>query len=134
VAKSSPFSVIWNVSHLSSDGSGFGSTIDQEVDRAGVTTTIPYFGGQSLRLDLNWFERFSRSGSAGLPIQETQAESLNGIITAKNRFGGQKYLNVDQSLRLGSQTTTAATVTEIDRLQYRANLRWRGLERNEPRT
>jgi hypothetical protein len=39
---------------------------------------------------------------------------------------------VDQSLRLGSQTTTAATVTEIDRLQYRANLRWRGLERNEP--
>jgi hypothetical protein len=132
MAKSSPFSVTWNIAHLSSDGSGFGSTIDQDVDRAGFTTTIPYFGGQSLRLDLNWFERFSRSGSAGLPIQETMAESLSGILTAKNRFGGQKYLDLGQSLRVGSQTTTAAAVTEIDRLQYRANLRWRGLQRNEP--
>jgi hypothetical protein len=125
-------SLIWDFGHESQDGSGFGSTIDQDLDRARVSTTLPYLGGQSLRLDLNWFERLSRSGSAGLPIQESMVKSLNGIITAKNKFGDQKYLNLGQSLRVGSQITTTATVTEIDRLQYRADLRWRGSERNKP--
>jgi hypothetical protein len=125
-------SLRWDLAHESRDGSGFGSTVDEDLDRARVSTTFPYLGRHSLRIDLNWFERLSRSGSAGLPIQESITKSLAGNISAKNRFGDQKYLNLAQSLRVSSQTKTTATVTEIDRLQYRADLRWRGLERYDP--
>ena len=125
-------SLRWDLGHLNTKGSGFGSTVDEEVDRAEVTTMFNYLGGQNLGFDVRWYERLSRSGSAGLPIQESLTESVSGGVTAENRFGTQKPLNLRQSVLLLRQTTTTDIVTDIDRLRYNGNLRWRGLERHSP--
>jgi hypothetical protein len=122
----------WDLGHVKSNGSGFGSTIDEEVDRANVATTFNYLDGQRLGFDVNWTERLSRSGSAGLPIQESLTENFTGNVSAGNVFGGQKSLKLRQSVTIARQSTTAGTVTEVDKLVYRGDFRSSGLERHDP--
>jgi hypothetical protein len=41
-------------------------------------------------------------------------------------------MTLQQSLIISNQTTTADVVTDVDRLRYTGDLRWRGLERHDP--
>jgi hypothetical protein len=132
VGREAPWSVRWDLGRVISDGSGFGSTVDEELDRANVSSSFTYLDSQTLGLSFSWFDRLSRSGSAGLPIQESFSESVAGSVNANNLIGRKRPLKISQSLDLSNQTTTTQIVTDVERLRYRANLLWNGFERHEP--
>jgi hypothetical protein len=119
-----PVYVFWDAAHWTSKGSGFGSTVDETVDRASLRTTLPYLEGQSVSLNLNLSDRVSASGSPGLPIQESQIENFGAELSGKNLFGSRRNVRLDQVLRLQRQDTLTDMLTEIETLGYSGSLSW----------
>ena len=124
-----PMMFFWDASHLESEGSGFGATVDDVVDRASLRTSLPYKDVNNLRLDVNWNERESRSGSPGLPIQESMIETLTTQLSGGNVFGDERAVRLNQHLYLLQQETRTANTTEVDNLTYNGNLRWQNSDR-----
>ena len=119
-----PMFVFWDAAHWTSKGSGFGSTVDETVDRASLRTTLPYMDAQSVSLSLNLSDRLSASGSPGLPIQESRIETFGAELSGKNILGRRQNFRLDQLLRLQQQDTSTATLTEIETLGYSGNFTW----------
>lgn len=119
-----PVYVFWDAAHWTAKGSGFGSTVDETVDRASLRTTLPYLEGQSVSLNLNMSDRVSASGSPGLPIQESQIENFGAELSGKNLFGSRRNVRLSQVLRLQQQDTLTDTLTEIETLGYSGNFNW----------
>jgi hypothetical protein len=119
-----PVYVFWDAAHWTANGSGFGSTVDETVDRASLRTTLPYLEGQTVSLNLNLSDRESASGSPGLPIQESKIENFGAELSGKNLFGSRRNVRLDQVLRLQQQNTLTNTFTEIETLGYAGNLNW----------
>ena len=119
-----PVYVFWDAAHWTSKGAGFGSTVDETVDRASLRTTLPYLEGQSVSLNLNLNDRVSASGSPGLPIQESKTENFGAELSGKNLFGSRRNVRLNQVLRLQQQDTLTNTFTEIETLGYSGNFSW----------
>ena len=119
-----PFQVNWNASHLESKGAGLDTTVDSSIDRASLNTSLPYKRVHNLRLDLNWSEQESRSGSPGLPIRETLIETLSRRLTADNIFGEDKQIRLNQSLDHRQEERAGADTTGVENLNYTGNLNW----------
>jgi len=118
-----PMFVYWDTGHWTSKGSGFGSVVDETVDRASLRTTVPY-GAQSVSLNLDWNTRLSASGSPGLPIQDSETDTFGARLSADNIFGAEKNVRFNQNIRLLKQDTQTARLVEIETLSYSGNLRW----------
>jgi hypothetical protein len=116
----SPVSLNVEAFRFESDGSGFGTTIDQTTDQAAIRASRAYGDGQSLRASYLWTEADSQSGSPGLPIQQTVTTTKTTDATALNVFGA------DNQLRLTNQTLDPQQdpSSEIDDLRYSYDMRW----------
>ena len=121
----SPVFINWDAGHWDSAGSGFGTTVDEDLNRASFSAALPYLERHNLRLSLDWNERDSKSGSPGLPIQQSQIETTTAELHGDNTFGDTNQIKLRQRLGWLMQDTTVATTTELDRLAYTGNLNWR---------
>lgn len=121
----SPAFLSWQAGHWESEGSGFGTIVDEQVDRASLQATLPYRGGDNLRLNLNWNTRNSRSGVPGLPIQESEITTKGAELDTVNMFGGSNQASLRQNLNWTRQSTLLASRTELETLGYTGGLRWR---------
>ena len=120
----SPVSMIWDVGHKDSTGSGFGTTVDEDMNRASLRAALAYLERHNLRLALNWNERDSNSGAPGLPIQQSQIETTTAELNGDNTFGDTGQMLLRQNLRWLRQETTIATTTELETLAYNGNFKW----------
>jgi len=114
----------WEAAHWDSFGSGLGTTLDEQLDRASVRTALPYRETDNLRLDLNWSDRTSRSGAPGIPIQRATISTASAELTGENRFGTARPLQLRQNLMWLTQTTEAGGRTALDDLSYTGNADW----------
>lgn len=121
----SPVFIAWDVGHWDSAGSGLGTTVDQDVNRASLRASLPYRERDNLRLVLDWNERDSKSGAIGLPIQQSQIETASAELTGDNTFGDTGQIILRQNLRWLKQETTLTTVTELDSWAYIGAFNWR---------
>jgi hypothetical protein len=119
-----PSALLWDASHRTSKGSGFGSTLDESVDRVSLRTSIPYKSGQSVSVNFDWNERQSASGSEGLPIQEALIETFNTRIDGRNAFGAQSRFVLNQYVNLLKQNTETDEYTSTEDFQYAGHFRW----------
>jgi hypothetical protein len=119
-----PFNIYWNASRNESRGEGLGASTDTTGDQASVLATVPYMRGQSVRLSLNWYENLSRSGSPGLPIQESVTEATSFKLTGNNLLGSRRQFVLRQDLSRDHNTTTSVDFREVKSIRYTGNLNW----------
>jgi hypothetical protein len=119
-----PVEVNWRASHADSEGSGFDTTVDNSVDRAALNTSMHYKNNQSIRLDWNWLQHESRSGSLGLPIRETLNEMVTSRLTGKNSFGEERKIKLNQYLERRQEAREGSTNKRIETLNYNSGLSW----------
>jgi len=115
----------WEVGHWDSQGSGFGTTVDENIDHASFRTTLPYRKRDNLQLSLDWNQRNSRSGAPGLPIQDSTITSSSANLDGYNEFGTTDQGSLRQNLLWLSQDTELATLTEVDTLNYSGSFNWK---------
>jgi hypothetical protein len=120
----SPIDISWNASRVQSKGDGFGASTDSSSDRASVSASWPYMRGQNVTLGLNWYETLSRSGSPGLPIQESVSEGTSLSLGASNLWGSRRQFTLRHSLSRTHNTTTSADFREVKLTRYRGKLNW----------
>lgn len=128
-----PLSANWSASHITSDGEGFGSTVDESIDQVTFGTSLAYGRAQGLSVSVNWVDRLSGSGSAGLPIQKSMVETLSTHLTGKNAFGNKGRVRLNQNARFFRQETSTAISTQVDRFSYDGHLNWRHTDRLDSR-
>ena len=117
-----------DLSHWISSGSGFGTIVDEDVDRGSFRWLTSYRGGDKISLEHTQFTQVSMSGSTGLPIQESTIRQESSSIVAKNTFGSRDQFSLDQSLFQLKQETESALSSETDNLNYTATGRWQNTE------
>lgn len=116
---------LWaNASHRESNGSGFGTVVDEAIDQFSFGLTQAYRGGDNVDFRHNHSSRQSLSGSPGLPIQESQIDTDNSEVRTRNVFGSRKQVELVQYVRHLKQETILADITELDTVAYNGNLRW----------
>lgn len=120
-----PLALSWEAAHFESQGSGFGTTVDEDADRASLRTTLPYFEGDSLRARLNWNERNSRSGAPGLPIQASRITTSSAELEAENGLGAAGEGMLNQGLRWTTQDTEIGSTMSQETIDYTGDLRWK---------
>jgi hypothetical protein len=120
----SPIDVHWEASRRRSEGAGFGSIVDETVDRFQLGTRLPYGDGKSVGLQLDWSERNSQSGSPNLPIQASQITNFNAVLDNSSYFNHDKSVRLNQRLGFRSQDTVAGFESETDNLYYRGAVFW----------
>ena len=105
-----PVQVIWQAGHWQTEGSGTGTILDETLDDASLLTQLTYRDRDSLKLNLDWSERESRSGSVGLPIQESVLTNKMAQLDADNSFGESQAIGVRQLARWSRQETESTTL------------------------
>ena len=113
-----------NVSHDDSQGQGFGSVLDEDVDRGSVTLAKSYGKAGDIKLEQTVFNRISASGSSGLPIQTSEIRQRNSRIVARNRFGENDRLSIVQTYDRIRQTTESASQSEFRNQTYSLSTRY----------
>jgi len=113
-----------NFSHRDTEGSGFGSTVDDDIDLASATLITNYRGGDRFEVTHDRSRTDSNSGSAGLPIQQSQITVDDTVIRLANRFGKSRQFEVNQLFRNFSQETVSDTPSESENRNYNFNMRW----------
>jgi hypothetical protein len=126
-----PVNVNWRATRDETKGSGFDALIDNSVDRANLNTALRYKRSQDISLDLNWLQQESRSGSPGLPISETLIETISSRVFAKNVFGNEKQIRLNQNLdhRQEERAGAGAKKVGVENLGYSGNLSWKHSDR-----
>lgn len=117
-----------DLSHWTSDGSGFGTVVDEEVDRGTFGWWTSYRGNDRISFEHTQFTQKSMSGSTGLPIQESTIRQQSLSVIARNSFGSNKQFSLDQSLFRLDQETESTRSSETDNLHYTATGRWQNSE------
>ncbi|MFQ5643545.1 MAG: hypothetical protein ACE5FQ_07580, partial [Thiogranum sp.] len=122
----SPVTVNMEAFRFESNGSGFGTSIDQTTDQASVRATKSYGGGNTIQVSTLWSEADSRSGNPGLPIQQTTTTTKATNASAINYFGADNKLWLTQLFTYSNQTLDPQQEpsTELDDLRYSYDLRW----------
>ena len=122
----SPVSINLEAFRFESEGSGFGTVIDQTIDQASIRTSKSYGGGNDIRVSYLWTEADSQSGSPGLPIQQTVTTTKTTDASAVNVFGDEKQLLLNQLFTYTTQTldTQQDPSSDLDDLRYSYDMRW----------
>ncbi|NHZ69635.1 MAG: hypothetical protein GWP20_00170 [Thermotogales bacterium] len=122
----SPVSINLEAFRFESDGSGFGTSIDQTTDQAAIRTSKSYGGGNNIRVAYLWTEADSASGSTALPIQQTVTTTKTTDASALNVFGADKQLWVNQLFTYTNQVLDPQQEpsSELDDLRYSYDMRW----------
>jgi len=126
-----PLTLNMEVFRFESDGAGFGTSIDQTTDQASIRAYKSYAGGNNIRVSYLWTEADSRSGSPGLPIQQTVTTTKTTDASALNVFGANKQLRLNQLFTYTSQTLgpQRSSSSELDDLRYSYDMRWTHTEK-----
>jgi hypothetical protein len=122
----SPVALNMEAFRFESDGSGFGNTIDQTTDQAAIRAFKSYGRDNNFQLSYIWTEADSRSGSVGLPTQQTVTTTKTTDASAFNRFGAERQLRLTQLFTYTDQTLDQQInpSSDLDDLRYSADLRW----------
>ncbi len=122
----SPVTLNLEAFRFESDGSGFGTTIDQTTDQAAIRASKSYGGGNNVRVSYLWTEADSKSGSPGLPIQQTVTTTKTTDASALNVFGADDQLRLTQLFTYTNQTLDPQQdpSSELDDLRYSYDMRW----------
>ena len=122
----SPVSINLEAFRFESNGSGFGTSIDQTTDQAAIRTSKSYGGGNNIKVSYLWTESDSQSGSTGLPIQQTVTTTKTTDASALNVFGANKQIRLTQLLTITNQNLDIQQTpsTELDDLRYSYDMRW----------
>ncbi|MCW9025665.1 MAG: hypothetical protein OQK73_13405 [Gammaproteobacteria bacterium] len=121
----SPIALTLEVNRYTSEGSGSGTVIDNQVDKSILRAYKAYGNGNSIQVSQLLTEQNSRSGSSGLPIQETMMTTKTTDISAQNIFGPGQKLHLSQLFTYTDQTNERAqTISdEINDSRYNFDLR-----------
>jgi hypothetical protein len=114
-----------DLQHVDTQGSGFGRFSDEDMDTAEARFTKLYRGSDFLELRIGNSTRDSASGSPGLPIQRTLTRQNTMELNARNYFGSEDDVTVNQTLRRLQQEQVSAITTEFDSWRYSGNIRLR---------
>lgn len=129
----SPVTLNLEAFRFESDGSGFGTIIDQTTDQAAIRASKSYAGGDNVRLSYVWTEADSQSGSPGLPIQKTLTTTKTTDASAVNVFGSDDRVRLTQLFTYTNQTLAPqlAPSSELDDLRYSYDMRWTHTEKTQ---
>ena len=116
-------SVSLQLDHVDSQGSGFGRYTDDDFDTMDTLFTKSYRGSDIFELRLGSNKRDSASGSPGLPIQRTLTRQDTMELSARNYFGSEDDIAVNQRLRRLQQEQVSAATREFDSWRYSGNIR-----------
>jgi hypothetical protein len=123
-----PMRVRWEASHWNTEGSGVGTSVDESLDRASVRTSLNYRARDVLRINLDWNERDSKSGSPGLPIQQSVTTSSFVRLDSENSFGEEAQVAIRQYGDWSRQETEVDSKTEEETVSYVGVLKWKHSE------
>lgn len=113
-----------DASHRDANGSGFGMIVDEDVDRGVFRWETSYRESDRISVEYDHLTQDSRSGSTGLPIQESTIEQKLTNVKARNAFGSRKQFELDQLLSLLEQDTMSSNPSALDNLNYTMSARW----------
>jgi hypothetical protein len=113
-----------DLSHRDTEGSGFGSIVDEDVDRAFFGWQTSYRDDDRISIEFDRYTQASLSGSTGLPIQESEIEQATARLIARNHFGSKKQILLNQSLFVLEQETVSQRPSEFENLYYTASTLW----------
>jgi hypothetical protein len=119
-----PINIAWDASRKESRGEGLGALTDTTSDQASFSASLPYMRTQNVLLRVNWYENLSRSGSPGLPIQESVNEATSLRLTGDNLWGSKRQFALRQDLSRDHNTTTSADFREVRSIRYTGKLNW----------
>jgi hypothetical protein len=122
----SPVALNVEAFRFESNGSGFGTTIDQTTDQAAIRASRAYGDGHNIRASYLWTEADSQSGSPGLPIQQTVTTTKTTDATALNVFGADNQIRLTQLFTYTNQSLDPqqSPSSELDDLRYSYDMRW----------
>jgi hypothetical protein len=120
-----PVNINWGASHLDANGSGLDATVDTSADTAFLNTSFSYMDGNNLQFNFNWDEDSSRNASPGLPTTVSMRETKSAHLTGDNKFGDDRQVSLTQQLNWRQQVSEGENASQVDRLAYTGNLRWR---------
>jgi len=120
----SPVQLTLDAFRIQNDGSGLGAVLDDRFDEVSVNAFRAFRRADQLSVTLRWNQRDSRSGSAGLPITESDIETWTIDAYAKNVFGSSGQFTWLQQLTAVRQTTVTDTRDKLEDLAYFSNAYW----------
>jgi len=112
------------LSRQESNGEGFGSIVDNIVDRAQFGIETSYRDQDVLSFRVDRIDQDSASGSAGLPIVRSLLEQRIDEVRANNFFGRDGRLSVRQLFRRLQQDRVSFSAFTLDDVTYQNNIRW----------
>ena len=120
----SPIQMKLDAFHIDSLGSGYGASLDENIDEASFNAFKSYLGDNRISATYRWNRRASNSGSPGLPIQSSLITTRSAGVDARNTFGRERQVTLVQQLNLVDQDVDLDQLTQVQDRQYLANLDW----------
>jgi hypothetical protein len=121
-----PARVQYGVRRNTTRGSGLDTVVDDEIDLMNFRIQKPYGDGDNIEAFFESSDQTSNSGSPALPIQTSEIQTRNGGINAKNDFGAQQQLDLNQRLSWRNEETLVGDEeTEFESIVYSGDLNWR---------
>ena len=110
--------------HIDSIGSGFGTTLDENIDEVSLNAFKSYREADRISLTFRSNQRDSLSGSPGLPIQQSSITTRSADLDARNEFGEAGQIELVQQVNFVDQKTELDTLSEFENLRYFGNINW----------
>ncbi|MCJ7558264.1 MAG: hypothetical protein MUP90_15310, partial [Gammaproteobacteria bacterium] len=120
----SPIQMKLDAFHIDSLGSGYGASLDENIDEASFNAFKSYLGDNRISATYRWNRRASNSGSPGLPIQSSLITTRSAGVDARNTFGRERQATLVQQLNLIDQDIDLDQLTQVQDRHYLANLDW----------
>jgi len=120
----SPVRLTLDMFHIDTFGSGFDTTLDEDIDEQSLNAFKSYRKADRLSVTYRLNKRDSFSGSAGLPVQRSIITTRTTDFDARNLFGADGQLELVQQMFLVDQDTQLDTLTSLKDRQYFGNLYW----------
>ncbi len=120
----SPVQLTFDAFHIDTIGSGFGTTLDENIDELSLNAFRSYRDADRVGITYRWNRRDSLSGSPGLPVQASKITTLTTDLDARNVFGANGQLTLVQQVFLVDQDTELDVLTKLEDRRYFGNLNW----------
>jgi hypothetical protein len=120
----SPVQLTLDMFHIDTFGSGFGTTLDEDIDEQSLSAFKSYGKADRLAVTYRQNRRESVSGSPGLPLQRSIITTRTTDLDARNVFGADGKLELVQQIFLVDQDTQLDSLTSLKSRQYFGNLYW----------
>jgi len=109
----SPVQFTVDAFHIDTIGSGFGTTLDENIDEVSLNAFKSYRDADRLSITYRWNQRDSLSGSPGLPVQASKITTLTTDLDARNVFGADGQIELVQQVFLVDQDTELDILTSL---------------------